>query len=206
MNPKRLSLPVMLGIVAFIAFLAVLTYFVTRSNHVKKNISTATAIGFNRAFTGAVIKTTVGDIEIHFFQREAPVSIYNFIKLAEKRFYDRVKFHYVLRDFLVQSGDPLSKGSDTTLYGTGTPGYTLPDELSNIPMGKGSVAMATIGKETSGSQFFIVTADSLPGLTGKFTIFAEVISGFETLERINSVPTDDKVPRYPIEITSIEIE
>ncbi len=206
MEPKKLSLPVILGIVAFIAFLSVLTYFVTRSNHVKKNISVATAIDYNKAFTGAILETSVGNIEIRFLSEKAPIAIYNFIRLSEKRFYDKVKFHYVLKDFLIQSGDPLSKGNDKTLYGTGTPGYTLPDELSDVPMVKGVLAMATIGRETSGSQFFIVTAPSLPGLTGKFTVFAEVISGFDVLEQINSVPTDDKIPRYPIEIVGINIQ
>lgn len=187
-------------------FLSVLTFFVNKSNSVKRAIVTANAIEFNKAYTGAVLRTTVGDIKIEFLHGKAPKTIYNFIELAEKRFYNGTKFHYVLKNFLIQGGDPLSRKTDKSLYGTGGPGYSLPSERNDEPLSQGVVAMANIGNDTSGSQFFIVTAPRLSPLDGKFTVFAKVTNGLDILETINDVPTDNNVPRYPIEIIGIEIE
>lgn len=207
MRVKRpTSWPFILVGLAVLVFLSVLTFFVSKSNNVKRAIVTANAIEFNKAYNGAALRTTVGDIKIEFLHSEAPKTIYNFIGLAEKRFYNGTKFHYVLKNFLIQGGDPLSRKSDITLYGTGGPGYSLSKEENNEPMTQGAVAMANIGNDTSGSQFFIVTAEKLPMLDGKFTVFARVTSGLDVLEKINDVPTDNHVPRYPIEIFSIEIE
>lgn len=191
---------------AIIVFLSILTFFVNKSNSVKRSIVTANAIESNKAYNGAVLRTAIGDIDIKFLHDKAPKTIYNFIELAEKKFYDGTKFHYVLKNFLVQGGDPLSRKSDKTLYGTGGPGYSLQNERNDEPMTRGVVAMANIGSDTSGSQFFIVTADRLPLLDGKFTVFAKVTTGMEVLGKINDVPTDNNIPRYPIEVVSIEIQ
>lgn len=206
MNRGNISWPVILISLALVVFLSILTFFVLRSNDVKRNIASANAIAFNLAYTGAIFHTTVGNIEIEFLQKDAPKAIYNFIDLAEKKFYDGTKFHYVLKNFLIQGGDPLSRGTDKSLYGTGSPGYTLPEEISIEPMERGIVAMANLGQNTSGSQFFILTAESLPELTGKFTVFAKVVRGFEVLDQINDVPTDSNVPRYPIVLERVEVE
>jgi len=206
MNHRSTSWPFVLVGIALLIFLSILAFFVNKSNNVKRNIVTANAIEFNKAYSGAILRTTVGDIRIEFLHEHAPKTIYNFIGLVEKKFYNGTKFHYVLKDFLVQGGDPLSRKSDKTLYGTGGPGYSLTNENSLLPMEQGVVAMANIGKDTSGSQFFILTAHALPALNGKFTVFARVKTGFDTLEKINNVPTDNNIPRYPIEITDIEIE
>ncbi len=203
---RRTSWPFVVVGIAVLAFLSVLLFFVNKSNNVKRTIITANAMEFNKAYNGAVLHTSVGDIEIEFLQYNAPQAIFNFIELADKEFYNGTKFHYVLKDFLIQGGDPLSRGSDKTLYGTGGPGYTLPSEKGTEPMERGVLAMASVGKETSGSQFFILTAPELPSLNGKFSVFARVIKGFDVLDRINDVPTDDNVPRYPIELVSVEIE
>ncbi|MDO8482657.1 MAG: peptidylprolyl isomerase [bacterium] len=207
MTQRATSRPFVLVGLALLVFLSVLTYFVNKSNNVKRAIITANAIEFNKSYAGATLHTTVGDIRIEFLHEDAPKTIFNFIELVEKRFYNGTKFHYVLRNFLIQGGDPLSRGTNKTLYGTGGPGYSLPSEKSPmLQMKQGIVAMANIGKDTSGSQFFIVTALELLALNGKFTAFARVIGGFDVLEKINNVPTDDNVPRYPIEVTSIEID
>src|SRR3989338_9693320 len=198
MHQRATSCPFVLVGMALLVFLSVLTYFVNKSNNVKRAIITANAIEFNKSYTGAILRTTVGDIGIVFLHNNAPKTIFNFIELVEKKFYNGTKFHYVLKDFLIQGGDPLSRGSDKTQYGTGGPGYSLPSEKGTEPMEPGIVAMANIGKDTSGSQFFIITAPELPALNGRFTVFARVTRGFDVLKKINEVPTDNNVPRYPI--------
>ena len=206
MDRRKTSWPFVLIGLAAVVFLSVLFFFVNKSNNVKRAIITANAVEFNKSYTGATLHTSVGDIRIQFLHDGAPKTIYNFIELAEKRFYNGTKFHYVLRNFLIQGGDPLSRKSDTALYGTGGPGYSLSKEENNEPMTQGAVAMANMGNDTSGSQFFIVTAPKLSMLDGKFTIFARVTNGLDVLEKINDVPTDNHIPRYPIEVTNIEIE
>ena len=143
---------------AMMIFLSVLVFFVSKSNNVKRSIVTANALEFNKAYVGATFHTNIGDIKIEFLHQNAPQAIYNFIELAEKKFYNGTKFHYVLKGFLIQAGDPLSRSMNKTLYGTGGPGHTLPNEKSSEPMKQGIVAMASMGKNTSGSQFFILTA------------------------------------------------
>lgn len=203
---RRTSLPfVVVGLGLFI-FLSILTFFVNKSNTVKRSIVTANALEFNRAYTGATIHTSIGDIEIEFIHKSAPQAIFNFIELSDKKFYDGTKFHYVLKNFLVQGGDPFSRGNDKSLYGTGGPGYTLPKEKNSEPMERGVVAMATLGNDTSGSQFFILTAPELPSLSGKFSVFAKINRGFDVLDKINEVPTDENIPRYPITVDSIQIQ
>lgn len=206
MEQRRTSWPFVAVGLAIMVFLSSLTFFVNKSNNVKRTLVAAEALQFNKAYNGAILHTTVGDIEIEFFHQKAPNTIYNFIELVEKKFYDGTKFHYVLKNFLIQGGDPMSRKSDQTLYGTGGPGYIMPNERSAEPMERGVVAMAALGKDTSGSQFFILTAAKLPALNGKFNVFAKVIRGFDVLEKINDVPTDNNVPRYPIEVVGIEIQ
>lgn len=193
-------------VVSVLICFAVLFFFINKSNIVKDDISRAAAIDYGALYSGAVLHTSMGDIEIEFLKKEAPKAVYNFIALAEKNFYDRTKFHYVLKDFLIQGGDPLSRGNNTANYGTGGPGYTLEEEISDMPMVRGVVAMAKLGKRTSGSQFFIITAPELIGFNGQFTAFARVTSGLDILDRINNAPTDKHVPKYPITINQIEIK
>lgn len=206
LNRGRISWPFVVIGLGLLIYLLVVVYFVNKSSDVKRNIVLANAVEFNKAYSGAIIHTTVGDIEIGFLQQSAPQAIFNFIELAEKKFYNGTKFHYILKNFLIQGGDPLSRGNNKTVYGTGGPGYTLTNEISSEPIERGVVAMASIGRATSGSQFFIVTAPTLSGLDGKFTVFARVTEGFNVLDLINEVPSDSNIPTYPIEIVSIEIK
>lgn len=203
---KELSWPAIFLYIGIMVFLLILWFFVNKSTTVKKSIVTANAIAFNRSYAGAVIHTSVGDIGLEFLQKDAPKAIYNFINLANKNFYDGTKFHYILKNLLVQGGDPLSRKDDARAYGTGGPGYILPNEFSNEPVERGAVAMANLGTDTSGSQFFIITAERVKALDGKFTVFAKVINGFDVLDKINSVPADHNVPIYPIEVRSVDIE
>ena len=142
----------------------------------------------------ATLRTNKGDITIEFFEKDAPNTVANFIKLAKEGFYDGVKFHRVIKGFMDQTGDPLSK-DDTkmALWGTGDPGYKFADEIDTqsdlYKMGykKGIVAMANSGPNTNGSQFFIMAVDyPLPPL---YTIFGKVVTGQEVVDAINNVKT-----------------
>ncbi len=152
--------------------------------------------------TQAVIKTNLGDITVKFYNSDAPKTVNNFVKLAAAGFYDNTKFHRVIKDFMIQGGDPQSK--DDALknsWGTGGPGYTFEDEINSHKLVKGSLAMANAGPNTNGSQFFIVTADATPWLDGMHTNFGEVIAGMEVVDKIEKVETQG--PNRPVE--SVEI-
>ena len=156
----------------------------------------------------AILHTSKGAITIQFNSRVAPSTINNFIAFASSNFYDGTKFHRVVKDLLIQGGDPLSREKDKSLYGTGGPGFVYEDEIESLPMKYGAVAMANRGKpNTNGSQFFIVTnKNGAPELEGKYTIFGEVLNGKEVVDAINDTPTDiEDIPVEDITITSIEL-
>jgi peptidyl-prolyl cis-trans isomerase B (cyclophilin B) len=147
----------------------------------------------------ATINTTQGAIEIELFDEDAPQTVANFRKLASDGFYDGVIFHRVIRDFMIQGGDP-----DGT--GMGGPGYTFEDEINDHKIARGALAMANAGPNTNGSQFFIVTTGSAPWLDGKHTVFGEVRGGMEAVDAIESLPTDSNDrPIDPPRIESIEL-
>ncbi len=139
--------------------------------------------------TSVILHTNYGDITIIFYP-EPELTVANFIKLATAGFYDGVKFHRVIKNFMVQTGDPLSKDDDWSDDGTGGPGYTFTDEINQHPLVRGSVAMANAGPNTNGSQFFIVTAEATPWLDGKHTNFGYVSAGMEVVDKIESVATN----------------
>ncbi|MEK7145141.1 MAG: peptidylprolyl isomerase, partial [Patescibacteria group bacterium] len=103
----------------------------------------------------ALIRTLLGDIKVELLKDKAPKTVDNFIKLAKSGFYDNTKFHRVIENFMIQGGDPNSKGDNKTTYGLGGPGYQFDDEISDEPLVRGIVAMANSGPNTNGSQFFI---------------------------------------------------
>ncbi len=141
------------------------------------------------SFSGAVIETTFGNIEIEFLADTAPIATRNFIKLAGESFYEGTLFHRVTKEF-IQGGDPLSKSGDISSYGTGGPGYKFNDEVSpDDKMLRGSVAMANAGPNTNGSQFFIVAVKEASWLEGKHTIFAKVMRGMDVVDKITQVKT-----------------
>jgi len=106
----------------------------------------------------ATIKTSLGDIKVQLFGDKVPAAAGNFAKLAETGFYNGVKFHRVIKDFMIQGGDPLSK-DDTkkSLWGTGGPGYQFADEKFDGDYTRGTLAMANSGPNTNGSQFSLCT-------------------------------------------------
>ena len=143
----------------------------------------------------ATLQTTEGAIAVELFDEDAPKTVANFKKLAGDGFYDGVVFHRIIKDFMIQGGDPTGTGS-------GGPGYQFEDEFNDHKVERGALAMANAGPNTNGSQFFIVTADACPWLDGKHTVFGEVIDGMDVVDAIESVPTDggDK----PLEAQTIE--
>ena len=147
----------------------------------------------------ATMNTSEGPITFELFDDEAPKTVENFRKLASDGFYDRLTFHRVIRDFMIQGGCPEGTG-------TGGPGYTFEDEINPHKVQRGALAMANAGPNTNGSQFFIVTAESCPWLDGKHTVFGRVTEGMDVVDRLESVPTDaaDR-PKEPVGIDTVAL-
>ena len=124
----------------------------------------------------AWITTDRGEIELELFIADAPRTVGNFMRLARERFFDGLTFHRVVPNFVLQAGDPRADDS-------GGPGYTLRSEINERSFMRGSVGMATDGKDTGGSQFFLTLLPQ-PHLNGRYTLFAQVRRGFEALDRI----------------------
>jgi cyclophilin family peptidyl-prolyl cis-trans isomerase len=150
--------------------------------------------------TKATLHTSAGPVEIELFPSEAPKTVENFVKLAKDGFYDGLKFHRVIPDFMVQGGCPQGTG-------TGGPGYQFEDEFNEHKLVKGTLAMANSGPNTNGSQFFIVTADATPWLDGKHTAFGQVREGQDVVDRISLAERDSRAaPRTDITIDRVEID
>ena len=179
-----------------------LWFFMSNKNNQEKNMN-------------AILHTNNGDITIEFFDKQAPNTVVNFIKLAKEGFYDGVKFHRVIKGFMIQGGDPLSKDdSKMNLWGTGGPGYKFADEIdpksdlyTKTGYAKGIVAMANSGANTNGSQFFIMAENyQLPPL---YTIFGEVTFGQDVVTKIDNVKTTGSPldrPLVPVVLESITIK
>jgi peptidyl-prolyl cis-trans isomerase B (cyclophilin B) len=147
----------------------------------------------------ATMNTSEGPIGIELFDEDAPKTVDNFKKLATDGFYDGVIFHRIIKDFMIQGGDP-------TGTGTGGPGYQFEDEFNDHPIVRGVLAMANAGPNTNGSQFFIVTAPACPWLDGKHTVFGRVTEGMDVVEKMESAKTDHRdKPKHDIKIESIEL-
>jgi peptidyl-prolyl cis-trans isomerase B (cyclophilin B) len=148
----------------------------------------------------AVMHTNHGDITIELFDDDAPKTVENFKKLAGDNFYDGVIFHRVIKDFMIQGGDP-------TGTGTGGPGYQFEDEFNDNKIVRGALAMANAGPNTNGSQFFIVTTDAAPWLDGKHTVFGRVADGMDVVDKIEASDTDQRdKPKQDCTIQSITFQ
>lgn len=149
----------------------------------------------------AVIETKHGNMEIKFFPDVAPKHVDNFVKLAKEGFYDGTIFHRVIPGFMIQGGDPNTKGPDTRMYGTGGPGWSVPAEFNEIPHKRGILSMArSQDPNSAGSQFFIVVKDS-NFLDRQYTVFGEVTSGMEVADKIVNSPRNPRdLPNERIEM------
>jgi cyclophilin family peptidyl-prolyl cis-trans isomerase len=140
--------------------------------------------------TRAIIETKFGNITLKFFPDVAPGHVKNFIDLAKKGFYDGTTFHRVIPGFMIQGGDPNSKNPDKRMHGTGGPGYTIKAEFNDRPHKRGTLSMARAqSPDSAGSQFFICVKDS-SFLDRQYTVFGEVVSGMEAVDKIVSQPRD----------------
>ena len=156
----------------------------------------------------ALIKTDMGDIKVQFSGVNAPLAVTNFLQLASGGFYAGIKFHRVIKGFMIQAGDPLSKDeSMKSRWGTGGPGYEFKDELTGTEKYKqGILAMANAGPNTNGSQFFIVTASPEAQLPPSYTIFGQVVSGMDVALKIESAATTSSDrPINDINIKGVEL-
>ncbi|SDU15176.1 peptidyl-prolyl cis-trans isomerase B (cyclophilin B) [Verrucomicrobium sp. GAS474] len=136
----------------------------------------------------AVIKTTAGEMVVEFWSDVAPKTVENFQKLAGEGFYDGTAFHRIVKGFMIQGGDPLSKKDDPAV-GTGGPGYKIKAEFNERPHVRGVLSMArSQHPDSAGSQFFICLADA-KFLDRQYTAFGKVIKGDDVLGAIGDTPT-----------------
>ena len=140
----------------------------------------------------AIIETNVGNMEFELYDNFVPNTTKNFEKLANEGFYNDVRFHRIIKDFMIQGGDPLSKNPNLKqLWGTGGPGYAIKDEFTKELRHdkRGVLSMANSGPDTGGSQFFI-TLIPTPWLDDKHAIFGRIVKGEDVLDKIGKVKTD----------------
>ncbi len=151
--------------------------------------------------TYAKFETSMGDFTIELFEQQVPKTVGNFVKLAEKNFYDGVIFHRVIDGFMIQGGDP-------TGTGRGGPGYQFPDEFHPQlkHTSEGILSMANAGPNTNGSQFFITLAPT-PHLDGRHAVFGKVVEGMDIVKKIGKTQTKagDR-PATDVVMKSVRIE
>jgi len=159
----------------------------------------------------AVLETSAGTIKIAFFEKEAPKHVANFKKLIKEKFYQGIKYHRVIPDFVIQAGDPNTKNSDISLYGSGNYGTELEPEIGKIHF-RGAVGAARTaddinpGKKSSGSQFYICLRPQ-PQLDDQYTVFGRVVEGMETVRKISALSRNDKdLPDKPPVIKKTYLE
>lgn len=155
----------------------------------------------------AVLHTSEGDFTVELLSEQAPLTVNNFVFLANDGFYNEVIFHRVIKGFMIQSGDP-------TGTGMGGPGYRFADELPPaLPYEPGVLAMANAGPNTNGSQFFVCTGENCKHLNNSpnYTVFGRVSAGMETVLTIDDTPVglsqtgERSSPKKEVKIKSIEI-
>ena len=138
----------------------------------------------------AIVNTNLGNIQFELLSDVAPETVRNFIKLAKSGFYDGTLFHRVIPKFMIQGGDPNTKESDKSTWGTGGPGYNMKAEFNSRSHLRGIVSMArSSDPDSAGSQFFIVTSDST-FLDREYTVFGQVADGMEVADKIVNLPRD----------------
>ena len=157
----------------------------------------------------AIIETKFGNIELKLFPDVAPGHVENFVKLAKSEFFDGTVFHRVIPGFMIQGGDPNSKGTDRSNHGTGGPGYSIKAEFNEKPHIRGALSMArSRDPDSAGSQFFIVVKKS-SFLDHQYTVFGEVVGGMDVADIIVSQERDARdnpIERIEMKIRVIEPE
>ncbi len=163
------------------------------------------------------IKTNFGDIKVKLYSN-TPNHRDNFAKLAISGYYDGLLFHRVIKDFMIQGGDPYTRDTSAAAvakYGQGGPDYTIPAEI--VPENKhlkGALAAARKGdvanpkKASSGSQFYLVQSEEgCSHLNGEYSVFGQTIQGFDVIDRIAAIPTDGRgLPNQEVRIISVKVD
>ncbi len=140
----------------------------------------------------AVLNTNLGRIVVRFFPEKAPKHVESFKSLVAKGFFDGTKFHRVIPGFMIQGGDPNSKGDDRSIHGTGGPGYKVPAEFNDIKHTRGILSAArSQDPNSAGSQFFLMVANSTH-LDGQYSVFGEVIEGMDVVDKIVALKRDGR--------------
>jgi len=160
----------------------------------------------------AVIKTDEGEMVVELWPDVAPKTVENFKTLAKKGFYDGTAFHRIVKGFMIQGGDPLTKdASKEQQWGTGGPGYTIKAEFNNRPHVPGVISMArSPDPDSAGSQFFICHGEA-KSLDHKYTAFGKLIKGTDVLEKIANTPVtarpggENSKPTKRVGVASIKI-
>jgi len=160
----------------------------------------------------AVIKTSAGEMVLEFWPDVAPKHVENFKKLAKQGFYDGTAFHRIVKGFMIQGGDPLTKDrSKEDVYGTGDPGYKIPAEFNNRKHVRGVLSMArSRDPNSAGSQFFVMLGDA-PFLDNQYTAFGKLIKGAAVLAKIGDTPVgpsrggEMSKPKERVEVQSVKI-
>jgi peptidyl-prolyl cis-trans isomerase B (cyclophilin B) len=160
----------------------------------------------------AVMKTTAGEMVIEFWSDVAPKTVENFKKLAREGFYDGTAFHRIIKRFMIQGGDPLTKDvKNEARFGTGGPGYQIKAEFNDRSHQRGVLSMArSANPDSAGSQFFICHGDA-SFLDRQYTAFGKVVKGDDVLEKIANTPTgpssggENSKPLQRVEVQSVKI-
>ena len=206
-----MSLKSVISVLVLLGIAALVVYFFLSQQHSMEQPSPTPA---SNGQADVILKTNKGDIGIDLYTDQMPITTKNFLTLAGEGFYNGTKFHRVIPNFMIQGGDPNTKGDDASQYGTGGPGYTIQDEfvagLSNV---RGTISMANTGAPNSGgSQFFINLVDNTgldfdkQPLTSKHPVFGKVVSGMDVVDAIAQTPTSaNDAPVTPVVIESIEV-
>jgi peptidyl-prolyl cis-trans isomerase B (cyclophilin B) len=160
----------------------------------------------------AVLKTSQGEIVVEFWPDVAPKTVENFKKLAKDKFYDGTAFHRIIKGFMIQGGDPLTKdASKEPMWGTGDPGYKIKAEFNEKKHVRGVLSMARGGDpDSAGCQFFICL-DPAPSLDGKYTAFGKVLKGEDVLVKLGDTPVarnaggEPSKPQERVALESVKI-
>jgi len=157
----------------------------------------------------AIIKTSEGEMVLEFWPDVAPGHVENFKKLANKGFYDGTCFHRVIKGFMIQGGDPLTKDdANQARWGTGDPGYKIKAEFNDRSHDKGVLSMArSQNPDSAGSQFFICFK-RVAHLDRQYTVFGKVLKGMDVLDKLEAVPVggaQGSKPQRPVLVESIKI-
>lgn len=215
LTKKKIKKPLVYAIIAVvvIAILGMSSYELFFKNIIGKNNVSVMDLEKNKQTNKiATIETEFGNIQIELFPDVAPKTVENFVKLAEKGYYDGIKFHRVIKDFMIQTGDPTGTGTggesafgkpfedeinpwaldvdEATIKQLQDAGYKYNKDLKSMKNTVGAIAMANSGPNTNGSQFFIITEQDQPHLNGRHTVFGRVIEGMDVVKKIAAVEVD----------------